>query len=54
MDLTPTALLAHARTDAGRRALRYSATSVVGVVGSQILLQFFSSNIGFSAKCTPT
>jgi putative flippase GtrA len=48
VDLTPTALLAHARTDAGRRALRYSATSAVGVVGSQILLQLFSSNAGLN------
>jgi putative flippase GtrA len=47
VDLTPTALLAHARTESGRRALRYSATSVVGVVGSQILLQLLSSNTGF-------
>jgi putative flippase GtrA len=48
VDLTPAGLLAHAKTDAGRRALRYSATSVVGVVGSQILLQFFSSNAGLN------
>ncbi len=39
MNLTPTALMAHARSDAGRRAIRYSATSVVGVVGTQILFQ---------------
>ncbi len=39
MNLTPASLLAHARSDVGRRALRYSATSAVGVAGTQILLQ---------------
>ena len=41
VDLTPTALLAHSRTDAGRRALRYVATSGFGVVSTQILLFLF-------------
>ena len=41
MNLTPAALLAHARSDAGRRAIRYSMCSVVGVVGTQILLFLF-------------
>jgi putative flippase GtrA len=49
VDLTPTALLAHARSDAGRRALRYSATSVVGVIGSLILLQIFHILVGWTA-----
>ncbi len=39
MNLSRAALMAHARSDAGRRAMRYSATSVVGVVGTQILFQ---------------
>jgi putative flippase GtrA len=33
--------MAHARSDAGRRAIRYSMCSVVGVVGTQILLFIF-------------
>ena len=41
MNLTPAGLLAHARSDAGRRAIRYSMCSVVGVVGTQILLVIF-------------
>ena len=41
MNLTPAALIAHARSDAGRRAIRYSMCSVVGVVGTQILLFLF-------------
>jgi len=38
VSLTPAALIAHARSDAGRRAIRYSMCSVVGVVGTQIFL----------------
>lgn len=41
VNLTPAALLAHARTDAGKRALRYVATSGFGVVSTQILLALF-------------
>ncbi len=41
MDISPSALLAHARTDAGKRALRYVATSGFGVVTTQILLALF-------------
>ena len=41
MNLTPAGLLAHARSDAGRRAIRYSMCSVVGVVGTQIQLFLF-------------
>lgn len=40
-NLTPSALLAHARTDAGKRALRYVATSGFGVVSTQVLLFVF-------------
>jgi putative flippase GtrA len=41
VNLTPAGLLAHARSDAGRRAIRYSMCSVVGVVGTQVLLFLF-------------
>jgi putative flippase GtrA len=41
VSLTPAALIAHARSDAGRRAIRYSMCSVVGVVGTQVLLFIF-------------
>ncbi|HEX2578049.1 MAG TPA: GtrA family protein, partial [Aquihabitans sp.] len=52
MDLTPTALFAHARTDAGKRALRYVATSGFGVVTTQILLFLFLH--GFDWKPVPS
>ena len=39
--LTPSALLAHARSEGGQRALRYMATSAFGVVVTQILLFAF-------------
>jgi len=39
--LTLSALLAHAKSDAGRRALRYVATSAFGVISTQILLAIF-------------
>lgn len=39
--LTPSALMAHARTEAGQRAIRYSATSLIGVVGTQLLIILF-------------
>jgi len=39
--LTPSALLAHAKSEAGRRAIRYVATSGIGVVGTQVLLFLF-------------
>lgn len=38
MNLTPSALLALSRTEAGKRAIRYVATSGFGVVSTQILL----------------
>jgi len=39
VSLSRASLLAHARSDAGRRAIRYSATSAVGVVGTQFIFQ---------------
>jgi len=41
VNLTPTALMSHARSDAGKRAIRYVATSGFGVVTTQILLALF-------------
>ena len=41
MDLSPTALLAYARTDEGRKKLRYAGVSVVFVPIGQILIQIF-------------
>lgn len=38
VNLSPSALLAHARTDAGKRALRYSATSLICVGITQVLI----------------
>ena len=52
VNLTPTALFAHARTDAGQRALRYVATSGFGVVTTQILLFLFLH--GFDWKPVPS
>jgi putative flippase GtrA len=45
VNLTPSALLAHSRTDAGKRAIRYVATSGFGVVSTQILLFVFLHGI---------
>jgi len=41
VNLTPAALVAHAKSDAGRRAIRYSATSLICVVITQVLLFLF-------------
>ena len=41
MNLTPKALVEHSRTPAGRRALRYIATSGFGVISTMILLFIF-------------
>ncbi|MCU1498766.1 MAG: hypothetical protein JWM47_2719 [Acidimicrobiales bacterium] len=41
MNLTPSALLAHARSDAGKRAIRYSATSLICIGITQVLILFF-------------
>ncbi len=41
VNLSPSALYAHARSDAGRRAIRYVATSGIGVVLTQVLLALF-------------
>lgn len=47
--LTPSALMAHARTEAGQRAIRYSATSLIGVVGTQLLIILFYKVIELDA-----
>ena len=41
VNLTPSALYAHARSEAGRRAIRYVATSGIGVLLTQALLVLF-------------
>lgn len=51
VNVSPAALLAHARSDAGRRAIRYMATSAFGVVSTQILLFLFLH--GFTWKPVP-
>ncbi len=43
MNLTPAALLAHAKSEPGRRAIRYSATSLICVAITQVLLFGFTS-----------
>ncbi|MCB0971715.1 MAG: GtrA family protein [Acidimicrobiales bacterium] len=45
--LTPSALLAHARSEGGQRALRYMATSAFGVVTTQVLLFAFLHAFGW-------
>lgn len=46
VNLTPSALLAHSRTEAGRRAIRYASTSVIGVGLTQALLLLFQAPMG--------
>ncbi len=41
VNLTPSALLGHAKSEAGRRAIRYSLTSLTGVIITQLLLTVF-------------
>lgn len=41
VNLSPSALYAHARSEAGMRAIRYVATSGIGVVLTQVLLALF-------------
>ena len=41
VNISPSALYAHARSDAGRRAIRYMATSGIGVALTQLLLGLF-------------
>ena len=43
MNLTPAALVAHAKSEPGRRAIRYSATSLICVAITQVLLFTFTS-----------
>lgn len=40
VNLSPSALYAHARSEPGRRAIRYMATSGIGVVLTQLMLAF--------------
>jgi len=47
VNLSPSALYAHSRTEAGRRAIRYVCTSGFGVVSTQILLFLFLHVIGW-------
>lgn len=46
MILTPRGLLEHSRTEAGRRMIRYAATSGIGVIGTQIFLVLFLVVLG--------
>lgn len=48
MNLSPSALLAHARTDAGKRAIRYSATSLISVGITQVLIVIFLNGFAMS------
>lgn len=48
MNLSPSALLAHAKTDAGKRAIRYSATSLICVGITQVLIVVFLLGADFS------
>jgi putative flippase GtrA len=41
VNLSPSALLAHSKTEAGKRAIRYSATSVICVGITQVLILIF-------------
>jgi putative flippase GtrA len=41
VELTPSGLLAHAKTEGGRRAIRYSATSLICVAITQVLIIVF-------------
>ncbi len=43
MNLTPGALVAHAKSEPGQRAIRYSATSLICVAITQVLLFGFTS-----------
>jgi putative flippase GtrA len=49
VDLSPSALLAHSRTEAGKRAIRYSATSIICVGITQVLIVIFLRGIKWSA-----
>lgn len=47
--LTPSALVAHAKTEAGRRTIRYSATSLIAVFLTQILIFIFYRGLELQA-----
>jgi len=48
VDLSPSALLAHSRTEGGKRALRYSATSLICVGITQVLIVIFYKGVLWS------
>lgn len=48
VNLRPQVLLQHARSDAGRRAIRYSATSLICVVITQVLIIVFYKGVELS------
>ncbi|MGI8754314.1 MAG: GtrA family protein [Acidimicrobiales bacterium] len=48
MNLSPATLIAHSRTDAGRRAIRYSVTSLICVAITQALILIFYRGIKWS------
>ena len=48
MNLSPSTLIAHSRTEAGRRAIRYSATSLICVGITQALILIFYRGIKWS------
>jgi len=49
MNVSPSALLAHARSDEGRKQLRYVGVSVVFVPLGQVFVQIFGSFMTFTA-----
>ena len=49
MKLTPSGLLAHSRTEAGKRAMRYSATSLICVAITQIFILVFYKGLRWKA-----
>src|SRR3954469_7400113 len=48
VNLSPSALLAHSRTEAGKRAIRYSATSLICVGITQVLIVVFYKGMTWS------
>ncbi len=49
MNVSPSALLAHARSDEGRKQLRYVGVSVVFVPLGQVFVQIFGTMMTFTA-----
>jgi putative flippase GtrA len=48
VNLTPSALLAHSRTEGGKRAIRYSATSAICVLITQVFILVFYRGFHFT------